>query len=101
MPWLSRYTYSLQYQMCSIEFLIIFNYPAITIIFAINQITRYNEDSAITNIFFGTVALCWSGVPLYQTYPPEIELYFYAKIVFCFGNLYGRLLQSENVLKRT
>ena len=72
MPWLSaRYKYILQYQMCSIEFLIILNYPAITNIFAINQIIRYNgvfatinEDPATTNIFFGTVALRYSGVPL-------------------------------------
>ena len=72
MPWLSaRYKYILQYQMSSIEFLIILNYPAITNIFAINQIIRYNgvfatinEDPATTNIFFGTVALRYSGVPL-------------------------------------
>ena len=58
--------------MCSIEFLIILNYPAITNIFAINQIIRYNgvfatinEDPATTNIFFGTVALRYSGVQLY------------------------------------
>ena len=49
MPWLSRrYTYSLQYQMCSIEILVIVNYPAITNIFAINQIIRYNGVLAIT-----------------------------------------------------
>ena len=50
MPWLSaRYTYSLQYQMCSIEFLVILNYPAITSIFAINQIIHNNGVFAITN----------------------------------------------------
>ena len=49
MPWLSaRYTYSLQYQMCSIEFLVILKYPAITNVFAINQITRYKGVFAIT-----------------------------------------------------
>ena len=49
MPWLSgRYTYSLQYQMRSIEFLEIVNYPAITNIFAINQIIRYTRIFAIT-----------------------------------------------------
>ena len=49
MPWLSaRYTYSLQYQMCIIEFLVILNYPAITNIFAINQIIRYNAVFAKT-----------------------------------------------------
>ena len=67
MRWLSAsYTYSLQYQMCSIEFLIILNYPAITNIFAINPIIRYNGVLAITNIFFGTKALSFSGVPLYH-----------------------------------
>ena len=40
-------------------------YPAITIFFAVNQIIRYNEDPALTNIFFGTVTLRYSGVPLY------------------------------------
>ena len=72
MPRLSaRYTYRLQYQMCGIEFLVILNCPAITNSFAINQIIRYNgvfatinEDPATTNIFFGTVALRYSGVPL-------------------------------------
>ena len=46
-------------------------YPAITNIFAVIQIIRYNgvlailnEDPAITYIFFGTVALRYSGVPL-------------------------------------
>ena len=32
-------------------------YPAITNIFVVNQIIRCNEDPAITNIFFGTLAL--------------------------------------------
>ena len=55
-------TNSLQYQKCSIEFLIILNYPAITNIFAINQIIRYNGVFAIRrsrhneHFFFGTVA---------------------------------------------
>ena len=40
-------------------------YPAITNIFAVNQIIRYNGVFAITNIFFGTVALRYGGVPLY------------------------------------
>ena len=39
-------------------------YPAVTNIFAVNQIIRYN---AIRNIFFGTVALRYNGVPLYIT----------------------------------
>ena len=39
-------------------------YPAITIFFSVNQIIRYNEDPAIKNIFFGTVTLRYSGVPL-------------------------------------
>ena len=71
MPWLSaRYTYSSQYEMCSIEFLIILNYPTITNIFAINQIIRYwglryNEDPAKTNIFFGTVAFRYSDTILF------------------------------------
>ena len=48
MPWLSaRYTYSLQYQMCGIEFLVVLNYPAITNSFAINQIICYNGVFAI------------------------------------------------------
>ena len=41
-------------------------YPAKTNTFVVNQIIRYNEDSAITNIFFGTVTLRYSGEPLYM-----------------------------------
>ena len=41
-------------------------YPAITSIFVVNQIIRYNGVFAITNIFFDTVTLRYSGVPLYQ-----------------------------------
>ena len=37
-------------------------YPAFTNIFVVNQIIRYDEDPAITNIFFGTVTLRYSGV---------------------------------------
>ena len=53
---------------CSIVFLAILNYPSITNILAVNQLIRYGEvfDPAITNIFFGTVALRYSGVPLYK-----------------------------------
>ena len=40
-------------------------YHAITNIFVVNQIIRYNEVFATTNIFFGTVTLRCSGVPLY------------------------------------
>ena len=40
-------------------------YPAITNIFVINHINRCNGVFAITNIFFGTVTLRYSGVPLY------------------------------------
>ena len=40
------------------------SYPAITIFFAVNQIIRYKGVFAIT-IFFGTVTLRYSGVPLY------------------------------------
>ena len=45
----ARDTYSLQYQKCGIEFLVILNYPAaITNIFAINQIIRFYGVFAIT-----------------------------------------------------
>ena len=72
------YTYSLQYQMNKnnlfyVQYWIfdncyLLNYPAVRNIFGVNQIIRYryNEDPAITNNFFGTVALRFSGVPLYQ-----------------------------------
>ena len=50
--------------MCSIEFLVILNYPAITNISVVDRIIRYNEDPGITNIFFGTVTLRYSGVSL-------------------------------------
>ena len=79
MSWLSAlYTYSLQYQVNKnnvfyVQYWIfdncyLSNYPAIRNIFGVNQIIRYryNEDPAITNNFFGTVALRFSGVPLYQ-----------------------------------
>ena len=54
-------------------FLVILNYPAITNIFVVNQIIRYNGVFAltktplmITNIFFfGTVELRYSGMPQY------------------------------------
>ena len=40
--------------MCSIDFLVILNYPAITNIFAVNQIIRYNGVFAINEEhFFG------------------------------------------------
>ena len=40
----------------SVEFLVTLNYPAIASIIAV----CYNEDPAITNVFFfGTVALCY------------------------------------------
>ena len=47
-------------------------YPTITNMLVLNQIIRYNgvrglrsnEDPAITNLFFGTVTLRYSGVPL-------------------------------------
>lgn len=52
---------------CSIEFLVILNYPATTNISVVDRIRglRYNEDPGITNIFFGTVTLRYSGVSLY------------------------------------
>ena len=46
---------------CSIDFLVVLNYPSIT-----NMDLRYNAGPAITNIFFGTVALRYSGVPLFK-----------------------------------
>ena len=57
------------FSTCSIKYYLL-NYPAITNVFAVNQIIRYNgvfainEDPAITNNFFGTLTLCYSGVPL-------------------------------------
>ena len=79
MSWLSAlYTYSLQYQMNKnnvfyVQYWIfdncyLLNYPAVRNIFDVDQIIRhrYNEDPAITNNFFGTVALRFSGLPLYQ-----------------------------------
>ena len=50
---------------CSTEFLVILNYPAITNISVVDRIIRYNGVFAITNIFFGTVTLRYSGVSLY------------------------------------
>ena len=41
-------------------------YPAITNIFVVNKIIRYNGAFAITNIFFCIVTLRYSGVPLYR-----------------------------------
>ena len=62
MSWLSAlHTDSLQCQMNK-------NYPAITNFFAVNHIIRYNGVFALTNNFFGTVALPYSGVPLYTGY---------------------------------
>ena len=56
--------------MCSIEFLVILNYPAIANIFAINQIiiVCYNGG------FLGTMALCYSGVPLYYKKMREVDI---------------------------
>ena len=61
---------------CSIEFLVILNYPAITNISVVDRIRglRYNEDPGITNIFFGTVTLRYSGVSLYYLISNGISL---------------------------
>ena len=61
---------------CVVYIVVQLGYPAITNIFVVNQIfllrgLRYNEDPAITNIFFGTVTLRYSGVPLYLATRPS------------------------------
>ena len=67
MPRLSAcYTYSLQYQMCGIEFLVILNYPTITNSFAINQAPVVQRlDNAIHRINHYPADKYWQNKPRY------------------------------------
>ena len=50
----------------------------------VTTVALYNEDLAITNIFFGTVTLRYGGVPLYVFQYKIIRFIFYSICSFIF-----------------
>ena len=53
------------------------------------EIIRYNDDPAITNIFFGTATLRYSRVPLYQSkffgaWFLDTSLWQHLEVFFCY-----------------